>query len=404
MYDLQGKKLECLSQDGEKLKKHEIAQALGIVQKWFSYLSQKKGQVLCLDKNEGAFANVAELKTMISSSNVDVDSIYPCSIELILNNPQWQIRPLKVDGSSLASDVSEVAMLESTVGDMSLWCRVKRSFLFVFYLIFSAIVAIAAVLLLSMFIKHKLKQRENEQREVYAMVERIIDILQDHHEQARREDSDEPPYLAVQHVRDQLLPPSSRQQMIPIWDKAVDFITANESRIQLKTKLIHGEEFTVWHWLPPSSTNGKIWQGQAFGENSENNSSQIIYSPTPCLKIRNMFDSNVESGEGWKKSVTDAILEKCESIRHIVHVYIDVDSREGCVYLKCSSCEAAGQARQALHGWWFDGRLVTVKFLRIDHYHKRWPESRSAALPLKPSNNQMKSLSQPFYRSSLEMT
>ncbi|KAH9505013.1 hypothetical protein Btru_061430 [Bulinus truncatus] len=159
--DLQGKKLECLSQD----------------------------RFYALIKNEGAFANVAELKTMISSSLLQPSYCYQCS-------------------SSTSS-----------------------------------------------------YQRENEQREVYVMVERII----------------------------------------------------------------------------------------AFGENSENNSSQIIYSPTPCLKIRNMFDSNVwRAVKAGRKVSQPLILEKCESIRHIVHVYIDVDSREGCVYLKCSSCEAAGQARQAL--------------------------------------------------------
>ena len=28
---------------------------------------------------------------------------------------------------------------------------------------------------------------------------------------------------------------------------------------------------------------------------------------------------------------------------------------QGCVYIKCSSCEKAYEAYQSLHGWWFDG-------------------------------------------------
>ena len=29
---------------------------------------------------------------------------------------------------------------------------------------------------------------------------------------------------------------------------------------------------------------------------------------------------------------------------------------QGCVYIKCSSCEKAYDAYQSLHGWWFDGK------------------------------------------------
>uniref|UniRef100_A0A2C9L6Z8 LEM domain-containing protein n=1 Tax=Biomphalaria glabrata TaxID=6526 RepID=A0A2C9L6Z8_BIOGL len=397
-----GKHLRC-SQDGEEMDDADIATSLEVVKKWFSQLTLKKGQVLCHGKIGGDTINISELIAMIPAKGVDVKRIFSCCMQLILANPEWNIRPLKED-SAEADLVSDIIKLESTVADMTVWCRLKRSFITVLYGIFLIVCVIGAVLLFGMYIKYRIRQRQLEQGEVYAMVEKIIDILREHHELAKKDDSDEQPYLAVQHVRDQLLPPASRQQMKPIWDKAVEFIADNESRIRLETKLIRGDEFDVWHWLPPTATNGKIWQGQAFGENSENNSNQVIYSPTPCLKIRNMFDSNVESGEHWKNNVIDAILEKCDGVKNIVHVYVDAESREGCVYLKCSSCETAGQARQALHGWWFDGRLVTVKFLRVEHYHKRWPESRNATMPLKPSTNQMKSLSQPYYKSSLEMT
>ncbi|KAJ8301745.1 hypothetical protein KUTeg_020732 [Tegillarca granosa] len=47
------------------------------------------------------------------------------------------------------------------------------------------------------------------------------------------------------------------------------------------------------------------------------------------------------------------------------------------------------------------GRLVTVKYLRLELYHDRFPDARRATKPLKPSNNKMSSLSQPFHRSRL---
>lgn len=53
----------------------------------------------------------------------------------------------------------------------------------------------------------------------------------------------------------------------------------------------------------------------------------------------------------------DAILEKCGEGVKILHIRVDVGSREGCVYMKCMSQEDAGKAYRALHGCWFDGML-----------------------------------------------
>ncbi|CAG5117343.1 unnamed protein product [Candidula unifasciata] len=388
--------------------KDEVDRTLKIIEKLFDELSTLKGVAQCDSSREiDPTIRTEVLLDRIKAETLSLPNaqrLHECCLRHILANPHWNIRAQTADGSS-ASDLKDIAKLQSEVAAMGFLCRLRRSFSTVLYGIFTVIVVLAAILLLLASIKYKLKQKEVEQKEVYAMVENIIDILQNHYEQTKGEDSSDSQYLAVQHVRDQLLPPSKRRKMQPIWDKAVKFIGANESRIRLETRLIHGDEFEVWHWIQPALHNGKIWQGQAFGENSENKGNNpVIYSPTPCLKIRNMFDSNVENEDNWEDCVTDAILEKCKTIDSIVHIFVDVDSREGCVYLKCSSCEAAGKARLSLHGWWFDGRLVTVKHLKTDHYHKRWPEARDATKPLKPSTDQMRSLSQPYYRSSLEMT
>ena len=37
-----------------------------------------------------------------------------------------------------------------------------------------------------------------------------------------------------------------------MWEKAVKFIEANESRIRVESQTIQGEEFLVWKWLPVS--------------------------------------------------------------------------------------------------------------------------------------------------------
>jgi membrane protein Man1 len=40
-----------------------------------------------------------------------------------------------------------------------------------------------------------------------------------------------------------------RKALKDVWDKAVKFIEANESRVRLETQVIEGEEFDVWRWI-----------------------------------------------------------------------------------------------------------------------------------------------------------
>ncbi|MEQ2270200.1 Inner nuclear membrane protein Man1, partial [Xenotaenia resolanae] len=109
-------------------------------------------------------------------------------------------------------------------------------------------------------------------------------------------------------------------------------------------------------------------------------------SLTPCLKIRNMFDPDMEVGDSWDLAIQEAILEKCSDNDGIVHISVDKNSKEGCVYVKCLSAEHSGKAFKALHGSWFDGKLVTVKYLRLDRYHQRFPQAQGCNTPLKASN------------------
>jgi len=72
------------------------------------------------------------------------------------------------------------------------------------------------------------------------------------------------------------------------------------------------------------------------------------------------------------------------------------------VVIRCNDLQSAGIAFKGLHGWWFDGRLVTVKYLREQRYEERYPESQGASTAILPSNNARLSLSQPFHSSVIE--
>ena len=139
-----------------------------------------------------------------------------------------------------------------------------------------------------------------------------------------------------------------------------------------------------------NAQNVNGWQGDAF-----NRSDKLSHSPTSCLKIRNMFDlALINSDSQVEAKIHNDILEKCSpsntkyfntlSTCSILHISCDRKSKEGCVYVKCSSNEAAGRVYQNLNGTWYNGKLLNVKFLRGDRYLERFPESSHFTTPLQP--------------------
>ena len=83
---------------------------------------------------------------------------------------------------------------------------------------------------------------------------------------------------------------------------------------------------------------------------------------------------------GWDASLSDDVVRECA--RHgaaVTHIAVDRSSAQGNVYVKCESTTAALAAVNALHGRYFDGRLVTVAYVPSDVYHSLFPGAASQA-------------------------
>ncbi|XP_042908149.1 inner nuclear membrane protein Man1 isoform X2 [Parasteatoda tepidariorum] len=335
--------------------------------------------------------------------------LFTKSVLLLIRFPEMGIKSYPVYEEEkkgvLSLQVNETipfSALEAIQGSKSLMCRIRLSLKWTLTKII--LLCGVGVLLSVCFFVTKLwkKRKEDQEKMFYEMVEKVIDILQETSEWSVSSE----PYKAVVKVRDAVIPAKERRGKLWLWDRVVAFIEENESRVSVEYRTINGEDFKVWKWQPFTTTEneggkqGKVWQGQAFS--SLGKGRNTMYSLSPCLKIRNMFDSEVEYEESWQTSIQDAILEKCEGNDGIRHIAIDTSNNEGCVYMLCSSSETAGKAFNDLHGWWFDGKLVTVKYIPYKRYLERFPESEHCTASLKPSNNKRLSLSTPFFSSALE--
>jgi len=253
---------------------------------------------------------------------------------------------------------------------------------------------------------------KKKDEEVFQLVRQATNFLYQQHQLASREGKGGPTYLAINHIRDQLIPPQDRQAKAGVWGEVVEYIEKNESRVRQDVQKIFGEDFRVWQWLPeshwspsssppspPSShstpassssnpwphvptTQGTVgWQGCAFPLGKH--VAAPLAPPTSCLKVRHMFDV-LQQGPGWVKQVKDEIIRRCGEA-DILHIAVDTHSEEGTVYIKTAGMEDAGKVFRCLHGQWYRGQLVTAKYLRLERYHERFPDAKASSVPMKIS-------------------
>ncbi|CAL8133625.1 unnamed protein product [Orchesella dallaii] len=95
------------------------------------------------------------------------------------------------------------------------------------------------------------RKKKTEEDEVFKFVEKVLEVLYQQYELSEK--SEGCAYLAVNHIRDELVPPKERQKKEALWNKVVDYISNNESRVREEIQHISGEEFRVWRWLPSAS-------------------------------------------------------------------------------------------------------------------------------------------------------
>ncbi|XP_033622279.1 LEM domain-containing protein 2 isoform X1 [Fukomys damarensis] len=156
------------------------------------------------------------------------------------------------DPSELVTSVDKVVCLESLRPRMGVGCRLSRALLTAVTHVLIFFWCLAFLWGLLILLKYRWRKLEEEEQAMYEMVKKIIDVVQDHYVDWEQ-DMERYPYVGILHVRDTLLPPQSRRRMKRVWDRAVEFLASNESRIQTESHRVAGEDMLVWRWTKPSS-------------------------------------------------------------------------------------------------------------------------------------------------------
>uniref|UniRef100_A0A674BP34 RNA binding motif protein 39a n=1 Tax=Salmo trutta TaxID=8032 RepID=A0A674BP34_SALTR len=91
-----------------------------------------------------------------------------------------------------------------------------------------------------------------------------------------------------------------------------------------------------------------------------------------------------EDDPGWDVDIQHDVIEECNKHGGVVHIYVDKNSTEGNVYVKCPTIPAAMAAVNALHGRYFAGKMITAAYVPLPTYHNLFPDSVTATQLLIP--------------------
>ncbi|XP_052898868.1 uncharacterized protein LOC128305458 [Anopheles moucheti] len=340
---------------------------------------------------------------------------------LIDRNPQWHINHCDAGGEPITYE--GVLDRRSTRSNhftilnpklpftCTLYNKFQKFFVIVGGLALVAILVFAGNYFLKFVLYVKQKRRDQVNRLISEIIHAVSQAAANASEAANKDGTigAQQAGVVINHLRDRLLGMPNRRKLTWAWNEALGFLEQHESRIAFEVATIGGEDFKIMRWIDSvplvsgggagspgasrlgggstgGSTTAKKWQGPAF-----DNSNKIHDPPTPCLKIRQMFDKYEVNDPNLKTIVQDAILEKLGGRCKIYDIQLDRSSC--CVYVRCASAKDAGIVHDEINGWWFDNRLVSIKFLRLERYLQRFPRSLAGPACLKPSNKNNSSMS-----------
>ncbi|NWR34231.1 LEMD2 protein, partial [Tachuris rubrigastra] len=227
---------------------------MAVLHELYNYLSMQAGNFECGNPEnlKSKCIWVSEVKDHVMNATGSSPQKFEAALHWILNsNKDLGIWLKGRDLSGPVSSVEEVFCLESAHPQMGLGCRFRRAVITAItnlFLFFWSLITLWGILI---FLRYRWRKMEEEEQAMYEMVKKIIDFVHDHYKEWER-NLKRYPYVGIFHVRDSLIPPQSRKKMKRVWERAVDFLASNESRIQTESHRVAGEDMLVWRWTQPS--------------------------------------------------------------------------------------------------------------------------------------------------------
>ncbi|XP_054984327.1 LEM domain-containing protein 2 [Sorex araneus] len=247
--------VDCERKTDEFCQAKQKAALLEVLHELYNFLAIQAGNFECgnPEKLKSKCIPVTEARDHLANVTGSSAAKFESALTWILSsNKDVGIWLRGEDASELASSVDKVVCLESARPRMGVGCRLSRALLTAATHVLIFFWCLAFLWGLLILLKYRWRKLEEEEQAMYEMVKKIIDVVQDHYVDWEQ-DMERYPYVGILHVRDTLIPPQSRRRMKRVWERAVEFLASNESRIQTESHRVAGEDMLVWRWTKPSS-------------------------------------------------------------------------------------------------------------------------------------------------------
>lgn len=140
-------------------------------------------------------------------------------------------------------------------------------------------------------------------------------------------------------------------------------------KLALMAKLAEGTGIKIPQQTLDAIVASKIEEKE---EEAEAESAQA----TQCFMLSNMFDlAEEKTRPNWVQEIKDDVIEECSKYGGVVHISIDENAPEGCIYIKCQSVSVAMATMAGLNGRYFAGKLIQASFISVSNYNESFPDA-----------------------------
>lgn len=361
--DLQlvNERVNCIGKDA-------LTSALDLSDQLFKHLNERARLHHCQDASLSPILEVNEFvrDLVVGNPKTHRGSVHTNMLAtkyLIGENPQWMIQVVESPNSASYFELSEP--------NLPLKCVVMKK-MTRFFTVIGTLILVAAGCLVVYFavVLYRVRQKEA----LLAVDQFTKDII---NELIYQSSQNESPEVIINQLQEKFVPAKKRSKHLSSWNKALKALEKNDSRVLFGMVNRDGKALRTMAWNRNLEKKDvglvKKWQSPAF-----DNSNKIANPPTPCLKIRHMFDASEVDQANLKQSIVESIIEKVGPRCKICDVQLDIQSC--CVYIRCATEEDAGMIHNEINGWWFDKRLISIKFLRLERYLSRFPKPSAEPL------------------------
>ncbi|XP_017125399.1 inner nuclear membrane protein Man1 [Drosophila elegans] len=362
--------LQLLSERANCIAKDSLRGALELSEVLYRHLNERARLHHCQDGSVSPTLEIGEfVREMVSSPKTHRGNLHNNLLAakyLIAENPQWSIQ--EVDASN---QIGKGSYFELSEPNLPLKCVIWKKMTRFFTVIGTLILIVVGFLVVYFAVViYRVKQKEA----MLAVDQFSKDII---NELIYLSSQSESPEVIISQLQEKFLPAKKRSKHLSSWNRALKQLEKSDSRVLFGMVNRDGKAMRTIAWNRNLDKKDpglvKKWQSPAF-----DNSNKIANPPTPCLKIRHMFDSSEVDQANLKQSIVESIIEKVGSRCKICDVQLDIQSC--CVYIRCASEEDAGMIHNEINGWWFDKRLISIKFLRLERYLSRFPKPSAEPL------------------------